>query len=191
MKILAVVGSPRRNGNTHIVVRKIAEGAKAKGAAVKEIFLGDLTIAECDGCQCCWEAERCSKDDDMQQVYEQIIGSDGFIFGTPVYWYGPTALMKAFVDRFVYFNCEKNRKKIRGKKAVLAVPFEEEDEQTARLVEEFFDKSLNYLEMAVSGKVLVPGVGKKGDVLKKKDKLDEAFGLGSALVTQIELGHGR
>jgi len=158
---------------------------------VKEVPLGDLTIAECDGCYRCWEAEGCSKNDDMQKLYKQIIESDGFIFGTPVYWYGPTALMKAFVDRLVYFNCEKNRRKIRGKKAVLAVPFEDEDEETARLVEGFFEKSLNYLEMVVFGKVLVPGVGKKGEVLKKKEKLNEAFDLGKALVTQIELGKGK
>ena len=43
-RILAVIGSPRRNGNTHILVSKIVEGAKAKGAVVDELFLGDLNI---------------------------------------------------------------------------------------------------------------------------------------------------
>ena len=112
-KILAVTGSPRRNGNTHILVTKIAEGAKSKGAIIDELFLGDLAIIECDGCHVCWKGKECSKNDDMLTIYSRIIQSDIIIFGTPVYWYGPTALMKAFIDRFVYFNCPENRKKIR------------------------------------------------------------------------------
>jgi len=54
-RILAVVGSPRRNGNTHILVSKIAEGARANGAVVDELLLGELTIRECDGCHACWK----------------------------------------------------------------------------------------------------------------------------------------
>ena len=68
-KILAVVGSPRRNGNTHILVSKIAEGARTKGAIVEELFLGDLSINECDGCHVCWKGKECSKNDDMRDVY--------------------------------------------------------------------------------------------------------------------------
>ncbi len=181
-KILAIVGSPRKGGNTHIIVSKIAEGARAKGAIVDELFLGDITIAECDGCHRCWQGERCSKDDDMRQIYQRINESDAIIFGTPVYWYGPTGLMKMLVDRFVYFNCEENRPRIRGKRAVIAVPFEEEDRGTAGLVVEFFERSLAYLEMELVGKIIVPGVGKKGDVLQKPESLKEAYALGENLV---------
>jgi multimeric flavodoxin WrbA len=46
-KLLGVVGSPRRNGNTHILVSKILEGAKEEGAIVNTIFLNDLNIQEC------------------------------------------------------------------------------------------------------------------------------------------------
>jgi multimeric flavodoxin WrbA len=180
-RILAIVGSPRRNGNTHILVSKIAEGARAKGAIVDEIFLGDLTIAECDGCHVCWKGRDCSKKDDMQAVYPKIFAADAIIFGTPVYWYGPTALMKAFIDRFVYFNCPANREKIRGKSAVIAVPFEEEDPEMARGVVEFFEKSLGYLQMKLLGKIIVPGVGEKGDVRRKPEHLQQAYELGQTL----------
>ena len=78
----------------------------------------------------------------MLGIYPKIIESDAIIFGTPVYWYGPTALMKAFIDRFVFFNCPENRTKIKGKKAVIAVPFEEENPDTARPVVEFFENCL-------------------------------------------------
>lgn len=180
-KILAVVGSPRRNGNTHILVSRIAEGAKAKGAAVEQLLLGELNIRECDGCHHCWTSETCSKNDDMYHIYPQIVESDAIIFGTPVYWYGPTALMKLFIDRFVYFNSPARRDNIKGKSAVIAVPFEEEKPETARLVVEFFEKSFAYLEMKLVGKILVPGVSEKGDILQKPEVLAEAYELGRSL----------
>lgn len=181
-KILGIIGSPRRNGNTHILVSKILEGAGAEGARGDILFLADVTIQECDGCHACWKGTECSKDDDMNGIYPQIIESDAIIFGTPVYWYGPTALMKGFIDRFVYFNCPENRKKIRDKPAILVVPFEEEDPQTAALLKAFFEKSLRYLEMNLIGTILVPGVSQKGEILEKADHLEEAYDLGRRLV---------
>jgi len=181
-KILGVVGSPRKNGNTDILVSRILDGARDAGAAVKKVFLGDLSIRECDGCHACWKTERCAKDDDMQALYAKIIGSDLIIFGTPVYWYGPTALMTGFIDRFVYFNCPATRAKIRGKGAFLAIPFEEDDPATAAPLESVFRKSLAYLEMVLLGTILAPGVGGKGDILKKPDLLEEAYRLGRSLV---------
>jgi len=180
-KILGVMGSPRRNGNTHILVSKILEGAGAEGAAGDILFLADLAIQECDGCHACWKGTECSKDDDMNSIYPKIIESDAIIFGTPVYWYGPTALMKGFIDRFVYFNCPENRKKIRGKPAVLAIPFEEEDPQAAALLKAFFEKSLQYLQMRLIGHIVVPGVTRKGEIVEKADRLKEAYDLGRRL----------
>jgi len=180
-KIIGIMGSPRRNGNTHILLSRILEGAEAEGAKGDILFLNELAIHECDGCHACWEGKDCRKDDDMNSMYPRIIESDGIIFGTPVYWYGPTALMKGFIDRFVYFNCPENRAKIRGKPAVLAVPFEEEDPETAALLVAFFVKSLRYLEMNLNGTVLVPGVTRKGEIADNKAKLQEAYELGKRL----------
>ncbi len=180
-RILAVMGSPRKNGNTHILVSKIIEGAKAGGAFVNELFLGELNIRECDGCHACWKGKECSKDDDMRAIYSEIIQSDIIIFGTPVYWYGPTALMKTFIDRFVYFNCPENRKKIEGLSAALAVPFEDDDLETARGVIEFFQKSLSYLEVKLLDQIIVPGVGEKGAILSKNQSLQQAYDLGLKL----------
>lgn len=117
----------------------------------------------------------------MNSIYPRIIESDGIVFGTPIYWYGPTALMKGFIDRFVYFNCPENRSKIRGKPALLAVPFEEEDPETAALLKAFFEKSLVYLEMNLIGTILVPGVTRKGEIQEKETKLQEAYELGKKL----------
>ena len=143
-KILGIVGSPRINGNTHLLISKILEGAQNFGLEADLIFLKDLDIKECDGCHSCWKGNQCSKNDDMNIIYPKIIASDIIVFGTPVYWYGPTALMKGFIDRFVYFNCPENREKVRGKMAILVVPFEEDNVETAEPLIKMFEKSFSY-----------------------------------------------
>ncbi|MCJ7813684.1 flavodoxin family protein [bacterium] len=181
-KILGIVGSPRKNGNTHILVSKILEGAENAGACTELIFLNDLSIQECDGCHVCWKGQPCCKNDDMNGLYPKIIESDVIVFGTPVYWYGPSALMKGFIDRFVYFNCPENRAKIRGKSAVIAVPFEDEDPCMSDSVEYFFKKCFQYLEMKLVGKIFVPGVTHRGEIMKKDTCLERGFELGRRLV---------
>lgn len=182
LRALAIVGSPRKGGNTEILVSKIADGAHAGGADVEVLRLGDLEVRECDGCHACWRGRPCSKDDDMRQVYPKIAASDAIVFATPVYWYGPTALMKAFVDRFVYFNCEDNRPQVRGKRAAVAIVLEEECEATWTPVVEFFASSLAYLEMNLAETIVVPGVGPKGAIRNKPQRLEEAQRLGRRLV---------
>jgi multimeric flavodoxin WrbA len=181
-RVLGVVGSPRKKGNTHILVSRILEGAEVEGAESDILFLGKLKIRECNGCHACWEGKSCSRKDGMNDVYPRIAESGAIVLGTPVYWYAPTALMKAFIDRFVYFNCPENRPQVRGKPAAIAIPCEEESPETAELVVAFFERSLKYLEMSLVGKVVAPGVGGKGDVLKKEECLEAAYELGRKLV---------
>ena len=180
-RFLGVIGSPRKNGNTHILVSRFLDGARAEGSVVDTVFLGDLKIEECDGCQACWQGKSCSKNDDMLGLYPRLINSDIVVFGTPVYWYGPTAIMKGFIDRLTFFNCPENRPKIRGKSAVVIIPFEEENPETARLVVEFFEKSFAYLEMKLIGRLIAPGVGAKGEILKYPQRLEESYKLGQRL----------
>jgi multimeric flavodoxin WrbA len=55
--ILGVIGSPRKKGNTHVLVCTILDGAKAEGSDIETIFFGDLDIPECDGCYSCWKGQ--------------------------------------------------------------------------------------------------------------------------------------
>ncbi len=180
-KILTVVGSPRKGGNTDILIAKTAAGAEAAGAQVETVRLGELHIRECDGCHACGRGRPCSKDDDMRHIYPKIGEADALVFGTPVYWYGPTALMKGFIDRFVYFNCAVNRPLVRGKRAAVAIVLEETSESTWRPVIEFFRMSLAYLEMELAETIVVPGVGEKGAIRRQPQRLEEAYCLGARL----------
>lgn len=178
--ILGIVGSPRKNGNTHLLVSRIIEGAKSGGARVELVFLGNMNIRECDGCHVCWSGKPCCKNDDMIALYDKIIANDVIVFGTPVYWYGPTALMKAFLDRFVFFNCPESRAKIKGKSAILVIPYEEDNPETGEYVADFFERCLRYLEIPIIGRIIVPGVTERGEVQHKKEAMYRAYQLGQA-----------
>ena len=180
-KVLGIVGSPRKEGNTDLLVDRVLEGAESRGATVDKVYLKGLNIQECDGCHTCWQGKDCSKNDDMNGLYPQIVEHDVIVFGTPVYWYGPTALMKAFIDRFVYFNCPENRESITGKSAVIAIPFEDDQPEAASLLVTFFQKCFDYLEMKLVGQILVPGVTEKGEIRRRTDSLEQAYQLGTRL----------
>ena len=182
MNVLAVVGSPRTNGNTAILTSRIVDGAQAAGAEVDTVHLGRLTIRECDGCHACWRGRSCTKSDDMRPLYQKIALADLLVLATPVYWYGPTALMKAFIDRFVYFNCPEHHPEVQAKKALVALVLEEDSEATWQPVMHFFDQCLAYLEMDRIGRIVVPGVGPAGAIGKKPDELNQAFELGREVV---------
>jgi multimeric flavodoxin WrbA len=163
------------------MVRKALEGAKEEGAETHLIHLADLVIEECDGCHACWKGRPCSKKDDMQAIYAEIESADAIVFGTPVYWFGPTALIKAMMDRFVYFNCEENRPKVRGKRAVLLVPFEDRDNGSAAPLVDMFRMSMEYLEISLDQVVLVPGLEKKGAVADRPELMTSIMEAGRSL----------
>lgn len=178
------MGSPRRNGNTHVLMKSVMEGCSSLGAETEIVELAGLEINECDGCQACWKGHECPKGDDMLNIYETIEKSDALVFGTPVYWYGPTGLMKLLMDRMVYFNCPENRKNIRGKAASYVIPFEELDLATARLVEEFFQRCFDYLELCLVEGIVVPGVNAKGEVSSKSEVMEMAYILGRKIASK-------
>ncbi len=180
-KMLGFVGSPRKGGNTDRLVRAVLAGAEARGATTRLIYLSDLNIRECDGCHACWRGGPCAKKDDLLPIYAEIAASDQLVFGTPVYWYGPTALMKLMIDRWVYFNCPANRPQVRGKKAAVVIPFEEETPATAALTVDFFARTFAYLEMRFLDQLLVPGVAKRGEVAERSAVMGAAQDLGSRL----------
>ena len=181
-KIIGIIGSPRKNGNTDILVDRILKGARDAGADIEKVHLRGLNIKECDGCYICWKGRECPKKDDMNDMYPVIESADVIVFGTPVYWFGPTALLKAFIDRLIYFNCPENRPKIAGKAAVIASPFEDTDMETTATLTAFFEKCFDYLDMKLVGRILVPGVAEKGAILTKSDALEQAYQLGMSLV---------
>ncbi|HUV06056.1 MAG TPA: flavodoxin family protein [Armatimonadota bacterium] len=182
MKLTAFLGSPRAQGNTDILADRVLAGARDAGLRVEAVALRKLRIRPCTGCEKCWQGERaCVLNDDMSVLYETIASSDILLFATPVYWYAPTAIMKAFIDRLVVFNRPQGRPLIEGKKAVIVVAYEEEGPKAAEPLVRMFEMSFDYLGVLLVGRVVADGVGPKGAVLEKPEVLEQAYEMGRRL----------
>jgi multimeric flavodoxin WrbA len=118
MRILGIVCSPRKGGNTEILVREALEAAREAGCETELVLVAGKNIAPCDGCAACLKEGVCKIKDDMQMIYEQLEKADGVIFGTPVYFINVTAQAKAVMDRT--YSLAFNRK-LRGKVAAAIV----------------------------------------------------------------------
>jgi multimeric flavodoxin WrbA len=91
--------SPRKQGNAEILLDVALEEAQKSGALVSKICLKDKTIGPCIGCLECTETGKCVIRDDMQEIYQEMIGSEGIIWATPVYYWSMTSQAKAVMDR--------------------------------------------------------------------------------------------
>ena len=103
MKIVAVSGSPRKKGNTDIILDEALKGAKENGAETESVSVAGLDLRGCDGCNGCHTRGECHIKDDMHIIHDAMLAADGIIFGTPIYVYGMTAQMKAVIDRTYAF----------------------------------------------------------------------------------------
>jgi multimeric flavodoxin WrbA len=182
VRIAAFLGSPRPGGNTDTLAERVLAGAKEAGWHTEAVALRRLTIHPCVGCEKCWRDDRpCVFDDDMMVLYDTIAASDVLLFATPVYWYAPTAVMKAFIDRLVVFNRPQGRPLIEGKGAILAVAYEEEGPAAAEPLVRMFELSFDYLGLRFMDRMVVDGVGPKGAILQKPEALERAYQIGRGL----------
>ncbi len=100
MKVVIVVGSADLHGNTELQCQSLEDSLKESGFDVEKIRLADLSICHCNGCNKCIDTNRCCIDDDMKVVYNAFDESDVFILSTPVYFSGPSSILKQMIDRF-------------------------------------------------------------------------------------------
>ncbi len=176
MNVLGFVASPRRGANTDLLVSAVLYGAGAANHVVDKVYLYDVDIGPCVDCRACKSsAHKCVLGDGMQLLYPKLEKADLIVFGTPLYWYGPSAKMKLLVDRLRPFIGSDI---LKGKKAILAIPSEEGSEACGNCVR-MFEKSFDYIGMKIVGKLL-PKTEKRTSV-KQQKVLDEAFELGRAL----------
>jgi NAD(P)H-dependent FMN reductase len=153
-RALGIVGSPRHGGNTEILVDEVLRGAQEVGAHIEKVILGKLDIAPCQACDRCINTGECVQRDDMPTLLEQMKHSQIWVLGTPVYWSGPTAQFKAFLDRWhgalrVGFDQQR---------AVLVIPMGEPDTSYADCVVQTVRTALAYLKVELFATILAPNV---------------------------------
>lgn len=102
VKVLGLVGSARRLGNTEILVKEALAGAREAGASVAMVRLTDLHILPCDGCMSCVFSRRpCRLGDDVPWLFERMLEADGLVVGAPTYVLGPAGVIKMILDRYL------------------------------------------------------------------------------------------
>ncbi|NYT01190.1 MAG: flavodoxin family protein [Methanosarcinales archaeon] len=177
MRVLALVGSPRVDGNTDMLVEELLQGARASNHDCQKLYLYHYDILPCLDCRRCKQGSFvCSLKDEMDELYPLLEAADLIVFGTPVYWYGPTGKMKLFIDRLRPFIASK---RLKGKAGLLVSPSEEGAEGCRPLVE-MFRSSLDYLEMEFAGSLLAKAY-EKGEVAASHDDMQRAYRLGTVL----------
>ncbi|MCW4002607.1 MAG: flavodoxin family protein [Candidatus Bathyarchaeota archaeon] len=177
MKILGLVGSPRKASNTDSLVSTILDGASKNNHETEKVYLYNVDVEPCVDCRGCKKGSyQCVLKDGMQELYPKLEQADVIVFGTPLYWYGPSAKMKLFVDRLRPFIVSK---KLRGKRAVLVVP-SEEGADACNLTVGMFKLSFRYLEMDLVS-VILPTASERAEVMTQPQVLKEAFEIGKSL----------
>jgi len=195
-KILGIGGSPRKGGNSDILLKQLLKGARNEGIATEEIQLRDYQFQPCIGCERCRKDKRCTGlQDGMQLIYPKIREARGMVLISPIYSYNVTALMKAFIDRlYSFYNFSDERPGYwssqladQGRKAIIAVVGEQatREEGGMDLTLETMRRSIKALGHEVIGELPVLGIFHKGKVREYPQYLDEAEELGRRLASLL------
>lgn len=173
-KMLILVGSPRKNGNTRLLAQAFARGA-AEGYEVELLSVTDYLIHPCVGCNSCFtrEGNRCFQEDGMQQLYPKIAEANALILASPVYFYGISAQLKTLVDRLH----TPLRNTFAVKKLGLLLVAGATLPEVFDAIRVQYRLVLNFFGLEDLGSVCVSGVRELGEI-KDHPALEEAYRLG-------------
>jgi multimeric flavodoxin WrbA len=184
-KILVLLGSPRRKGNSAILADQITKGAKSAKAKVETIYLHGKTIAPCKACFTCQKknSKGCSIPDDMQDIYLKLIEADAWVIASPVYWFSMSAQTKMFMDRCFALPAYQKEPFI-GKKIAIAMTYGGEDPFDSGCVNALrtFQDAFGYIEANIVGMVYGSAMD-AGQILSNEKVMKEAFDLGKKLAS--------
>jgi len=200
MKVCGFVGSPRKQGNSDILVDRFLEGAAASQAVTKKFFLADLAINQCRGCytNCMFQpGYRCPVfRDDMDMLMDEIASGDLFIFASPLYCSCYSAIMARFFERLLpFWHVEPGEGEpgtpgafrflnnpAKGKKAVIALVQDLKEPAVGKLALDIFEHNVakTYM-MDIVGRLQVTDVRSRGDIVKKNSVLQNIFDMGKQL----------
>jgi multimeric flavodoxin WrbA len=187
MKALGIFGSPRRGGNTELLLREMLRGCRDGQIEVEEIYLRDLKITPCLEIYACRKDGRCPIRDDMMPLYDKLIDTDVLALASPVFFYSVSAHAKAFIDRCQAFWAKKYLLKQPvapgkgGRKGVFLSVGGSKGEKifdgALMTMKYFFDT----LDMVPYKSLLYRGVDEKGEILRHPTAMADAYALGKEL----------
>jgi multimeric flavodoxin WrbA len=112
MRVLAINGSPRRNGNTHSLVQQVFAPLQEAGIDTELIHLGGQAVRGCTACCRCAELQNGTcvlTDDPVNGIIAKMVEADGILLASPTYFSDVTAEMKALIDRAGFVSIQNGR----------------------------------------------------------------------------------
>jgi multimeric flavodoxin WrbA len=191
-KVLGIGGSPRKGGNSDVLLKRLIKGASDEGVDTEEIQLRDYQFQSCTGCERCRKDKWCTElQDEMQLIYPKIREASGLVLISPIHNYNMTALMKSFIDRlycFYEFSDERpgywsSQLADQGRKAIIAAVGEQasREEGGMSLTLKAMRLPIEALGYDVIGEMPVLGIFNKGKVRRYPQELEKAERLGRLL----------
>lgn len=182
MNILAISGSPRRGGNTEVLIDKVLEGASSIGAATGKIILNDLDFNACQECENTKGNGECIVDDDMQKVFQEVERSDVVIVGSPIFFGSISAQTKMMIDRYqCYWMAGIKGDQKKGAFISVSAKNRYDFFQNAKKIVCNFFATIN---ADYKHELLLSGVENKGDVKALDGALQRAFDIGKDLAKE-------
>jgi len=198
MKIMAFVGSPRKNSNVDTLMDKVIEGVKSKtDAEVEKIYLYSADIKNCNGCGLCsplMGSKDCPIDDDMPGILNRMIEADAYIFGTPNhvhtmasamtnFWarLQPLGKMEVIRDDSGKIIGGKSKPLIMGKKAVMVVSQGDFSPSASALLLRVLESNIKDFQLKKIGEVFSTGNLEKAQVKNNENDLSLAYTVGQRL----------
>ncbi len=184
MYIVAIVGSPRRSGNTSYLVDRALEEAAGLGAGTEKISLSDYRLGACFAHDNCGKTNSCAYQDDGLWILKKFSEADGVILATPVYYYNMSAWMKIFIDRNWFLR--EHGKKCRARAVgIIVVGGGAGIEDTVSAMNRFVNGS-SFNHLAVDSRRVVTGCAEDQREAKNDSKLvEEARELGRWMVKMV------
>lgn len=176
-KIVVLVGSVRKGGNTELLAQSFVNGA-VKNNDVEVVSVADYHVNPCIGCNSCFKREgnKCFQEDDMTKIYEKLESADMLVIASPVYFYGISAQLKAVIDRL--HTPMRNNFNIK-KMALLLVGAAQLPELFDSIIMQY-KLILKFFNLEDKGMILVRGVREKGEI-EGNIALNEAYELGLSI----------
>jgi len=181
-KVLILLGSPRKNGNSGIMAMHIGKAAEAMGAHVESLYIQEMDIKPCKACWACQKPDsgECVVKDDMQSVYPKLVEADAWVIATPVHWFNMSTQTKLWMDRcFALARYGENPFK---KKIGIAITYGDTDPFASGAVNAIrcFQDSFKYVGAKIAGIVYGSALN-AGDIQKNEEVLKAAEELGRKL----------
>lgn len=184
-KVLVILGSPRKKGNSALLAEQIAKGARSAGAKVETVFLHGLNISPCKSCYACQKpgSKGCSIKDDMQKLYNNMLGAHAWVVASPVYWFNMSAQTKIWMDRCFALPAH-GIDPFSGKRIAIAMSYGGEDPFDSGCVNALrtFQDSFGFVGASIVGMVYGSAMG-AGEIEANKALMIKAEELGQKLVS--------